>query len=417
MTNPDVTASTQYGQMVSIPPFQSSQNKNQFLYSRFSDVSAEGNFYSYTNSSSDYTFNLDTLENFYNAAADSGAASPTTEFIWGGGFLDTGLPTTSPGYPASDNVVQLSIAHPFLINYTAYRNAYVALTGDANTLPVNVPAGVGIDCSNAGNGTGAVLFRQSKFAPITSDTKYGKQQGIYLNENVTDLYNLATGSGGVTQLVVPFDSGQTLEASPSLSSAALANLWDVTAAGYITGGYSRNAKNSYEGFDQYTLGKQSCGSYLFISSDNHLNIQVDGDSIQSREIISFGQQNAISIPIVYQYRMTDYFGTVSGSGLGNVGGDSTGSTVNLTYAKRIGFDIYPNNSDVVQFDIEFSAKYRSDRLTLDVFPKATVTKGLNDLEKVVSGLRPTLTQTSVSRGSGGGGRSGGSNQFIGEANL
>jgi len=416
LTNPDVTASTQYGQMVSIPPFQSSQNKNQFLYSRFSDVSAEGNFYSYTNSSSDYTFNLDTLENFYSAAANSGAASPTTEFIWGGGFLDTGLPTTSPGYPASDNVVQVSIAHPFLINYTAYRDAYVALTGDANTLPVNVPTG-GIDCSNAGNGTGAVLFRQSKFAPITSDTKYGKQQGIYLNENVTDLYNLATGSGGVTQLVVPFDSGQTLEASPSLSSAALANLWDVTAAGYITGGYSRNAKNSYEGFDQYTLGKQSCGSYLFISSDNHLNIQVDGDSIQSREIISFGQQNAISIPIVYQYRMTDYFGTVSGSGLGNVGGDSTGSTVNLTYAKRIGFDIYPNNSDVVQFDIEFSAKYRSDRLTLDVFPKATVTKGLNDLEKVVSGLRPTLTQTSVSRGSGGGGGRSGGQTFIGEATF
>ena len=95
--------------------------------------------------------------------------------------------------------------------------------------------------------------------------------------------------------------------------------------------------------------------------------------------------------------MTDYFGTVAGSGLGNVGGDSTGSTVNLTYSKRIGFDLLPNNSEVVQFDVEFSAKYRSDRLTLDVFPKATVTKGLNDLEKVVAGLRPSLAQTRVSR--------------------
>ena len=26
------------------------------------------------------------------------------------------------------------------------------------------------------------------------------------------------------------------------------------AAGYITGGYSRNAKTSFDGFDQYTLG-------------------------------------------------------------------------------------------------------------------------------------------------------------------
>jgi hypothetical protein len=396
LSNPDVTASTQYGQTVSIPPFQSTQNKNQFIYSRFSDVSAEGDFYSYINPAGDYTFNLDTVENFYNAPANTGTASPTTEFIWGGGFMNTGLPTTTGAYPVSDDVVQVSIGHPSLVNYAAYKEAYESLTGDTNTLPATVPVG-GIDCTVTGNGTGAVLFRQSKFAPLKIDQPYGKQQAIYLNENVTDLFNLATGGGGVPQLTVPFDSGQSLQASPSLSSVALANLWDTSAPGYITGGYSRNAKNSFDGFDQYTLGKQSVGSYLFISADNHLNIQVDGDSIQSREIIQFGQQNAVSIPLVFQYRMTDYFGTVAGSGLGNVGGDSTGSTVNLTYSKRIGFDLLPNNSEVVQFDVEFSAKYRSDRLTLDVFPKATVTKGLNDLEKVVAGLRPSLAQTRVSR--------------------
>ena len=211
-----------------------------------------------------------------------------------------------------------------------------------------------------------------------------------------------------------FDTGQTLQPSPSLSSPALANLWDESAAGYITGGYSRNGKTSFEGFDQYTLGKQSCGSYLFVSSDNHLNIQVDGDSIQSREVIAFGQQNAISVPLVFQYRMTDYFGATSGTGLGNIGGDSTGSTVNLTYAKRIGFDLLPNNSEVIQFDIEISAKYRSDRLSIDVFPKATVTKGLNDLEKVVSALRPSIRQTAVSNNGGSsGGGSGGGQSFIG----
>ena len=422
LTNPDTTSTTKYGQMVSQPPFQSTQNKNQFIYSRFADVSAEGNFYSYINPNSDYTFNLDTVENFYAAPGDTGAGAPTTEFIWGGGFLDTGLPTTASSFPGAqvpaDDTLAISIAHPFLTNYAAYRDAYIALTGDTATLPANVPSPAGIDCSSAGNGTGAVLFRQSKFAPLTQDQPYGKQQGIYLNENVTDLYNLATGNGGVTQLVVPFDSGQSLQPSPSLSSAALVNLWDTAAGSYITGGYSRNAKNSFEGFDQYTLGRQSCGSYLFISADNHLNIQVDGDSIQSREVVQFGQQNAVSVPLVFQYRMTDYFGTTSGTGLGNIGGDETGSTVNLTYTKRIGFDLYPNNSDVVQFDIEISAKYRSDRLSIDVFPKATVTKGLNDLEKVVAGLRPSLTQTAVrARSGGGGGGRGGANTFIGAADL
>ena len=110
--------------------------------------------------------------------------------------------------------------------------------------------------------------------------------------------------------------------------------------------------------------------------------------------------------------MTDYFGVISGSGLGNIAGDSTGSTVNLTYAKRIGFDLFPNNSDVVQFDIEVSAKYRSDRLSIDNFPKATVTKGLNDLEKVVATLQPSITQTTVTRGGGGSG-GGGRKNFSG----
>ena len=141
---------------------------------------------------------------------------------------------------------------------------------------------------------------------------------------------------------------------------------------------------------------------LLISSDNHENIQVDGDAIQSVENVQFGQQNAISVPLVFQYRMTDYFGVTTGSGLGNIAGDSTGSTVNLTYAKRIGFDLFPNNSDVVQFDIQVSAKYRSDRLSIDNFPKATVTKGLSDLEKVVATLQPSITQTSITRNAGSG---------------
>jgi len=407
LTNPNVTAATAYGQTVSLPPFQSTQNKNQFIYSRYSDVSNDGTFYSYINpTATEYTLNLDTTENFYNVTTATAAGNPTTEFIWGGGFLPTGQPTTRLSYFTNDDVVSVSIAHPSLTNYTAYRNAYVALTGDTQTLPINIPA-AGINCTtgsgvptvpgdiNSGIGTAAVLFRQSKFAPLPSSNKFGQQQGVYLNENVTDLTALAASIGAFS-----FDApiSQTLQASPSLTVPNLKNLWDTGSTNYITGGYDRNAKSSFDGFDQYTLGKQSCGSYLFISADNHENIQVAGDSIQSYKNIQFGQQNSINVPLVFQYRMTDYFGVTTGSGLGNIGGDSTGSTVNITYAKRIGFDLFPNNSDVVQFDIQVSAKYRSDRLSIDNFPKATVTKGLSDLEKVVATLQPSITQTAITRG-------------------
>ena len=103
--------------------------------------------------------------------------------------------------------------------------------------------------------------------------------------------------------------------------------------------------------------------------------------------------------MVFQFRMTDYFGTGGGNsgGVGNIAGDSTGSTVNVTYAKRIGFDIYPNGEDVVQFDVEVFAKYRSDNLNIDVFPQATVTKGLGDLEKVIGNLTPSVTATKVNK--------------------
>ena len=385
LTNPDVTSTTKYGQMVSLPPFQSTQNRGQFIYSRFSDVSNDNTFYNYENPDGDFTINLDTAENFYNGPNDTGVGSPTTEFIWGGGFDTNGLPTTTPNFPGGNSdVVEVSIAHPFLTNYTAYRDAYIALTGDITTLPDPLPI-AGIDCSAAGNGTGAVLFRNSKFAPLKSTESKGLQQNIYLNENVTDLNTFAV----TFAPLVNFVSGQTLQASPSLNG--------IPSLAALPGGYSRNTKTSFDGFDQFLIGKQTCGSYLFISSDNHENIQVDGDANQSRKPVPFGQQNEVSIPLVFQYRMTDYFGVTTGTGLGNIAGDPTGSTVNLTYAKRIGFDLNPQNSDTVQFDIEISAKYRSDRLSIDNFPKATVTKSLVDLEKVVAGLRPSLNQTQVQR--------------------
>jgi hypothetical protein len=395
LTNPTVTTATKYGQTVSLAPYQSTQNKNQYIYSRFADVSADNNFYSYFNPDGDYTINLDMAENFYTRAGASGLATPATEFIWGGGFDVTGAPTTAASYQATDDVIDVSIAHPWLTNYTAYKDAYESLTGDLATLdPVINPvtAVLPIDCTTGlGNGTAAVMFRQSKFSPLKNDETYGNSQSIYLNENVTDLYDFSPAGSGTINPAFP--NGNILEASPTLSGGNLIALWDITATGYVN--YSRNTKTAYDGFDQYTLGKQSCGSYLFISSDNHENIQVDGDSIQSYKLVDFGQQNSLNIPLVFQYRMTDYFGVTTGSGLGNIAGDDTGSTVNLTYSKKIGFDIYPNNADVVQFDIEVFAKYRSDRLSIDVFPKATVTKGLNDLEKVVAGLRPSLNQTAV----------------------
>jgi len=186
---------------------------------------------------------------------------------------------------------------------------------------------------------------------------------------------------------------QPFEASPTLTSVAITN------ANLVAVDYGRNVKTSFDTFDQYLLSKPSCGSYLFLSTEDHVKIQVEGDATTSFKPVQFGSTSALTIPLIFQYRMTDYWGDGSGvnGGLGNVGGDATGGTTNITYAKRVGFDVFPNNLDVFQYDIEVFSKYRPDGLNIDVFPTATLARGLNDLERVVSTLAPSIAETAVNQ--------------------
>ena len=388
LTNPAVVSTNKYGQIKSLPPYQSSQNKNQFIYSRYKDVSSEEVFYNYISPNDRFVINLDEAENVYGVAYSGGIGAG--QFIWGGGFIGQTTPTTTTSFTGND--IGVHIEHPILSSLAAYEAEYQAKTGDLTAL-----FSLGTNLT----GSAKVLFRQSKFAPLASDAVKGKQQNIYLNENIVELLNLPPVPSPAWQ--VPLNttlnspSGpQTFEISPTLTTPSLPI---PLPAGLITYSYSRNAKTSFEANDQYLLGKPSCGSYLFIASDDHVNIQVDGDATTSFKPIQFGSTNALTVPLVFQYRMTDYWGSGSGTqgGLGNIGGDTTGAITNLTYAKRIGFDIYPNSVSVYQYDIEVFAKYRPDGLSTDIFPTATIARGLNDLERVISSLSPSITETSVNQ--------------------
>ena len=400
LTNPAVVSTNLYGQIKSLPPYQSSQNKNQFIYSRFKDVSSEESFYSYISPTNRFVINLDEAENVYGITYSPNVVA--NDFIWGGGFDLNGDPTTIPATSFTGNDIGVHIEHPAIFfdstppgtgGIAAYQAEYVAKTGDATT---------SISLNTDLTATAKVLFRQSKFAPLSSDASKGKQQNIYLNENLVDLIALSAQAQLIppvvpyAPLLTPPAGSQIFEASPTLTSSSLPL---IISAGLIAAAYSRNAKTSFEANDQYLLGKPSCGSYLFIAADDHVNIQVDGDATTSFKPIQFGSTNALTVPLIFQYRMTDYFGAGSGTqgGLGNIGGDPTGAITNLTYAKRIGFDIYPNSTSVYQYDIEVFAKYRPDGLSTDTFPTASIARGLNDLERVVSSLSPSVVETSVNQ--------------------
>lgn len=401
LTAPEVDSNNPHGQIKSVAPFQSSQAKNQFIYSRYKDVSSEESFYSYINPDGDFIINLDTAENFYsrNIITPFTGGYTDSDFIWGGGFnLTTGEISQVSSYSGgNDDTIEVHIEHPFLkaigtsTAFNTFKTAYEQITGDNQTF-ADVQLPIDLVEQSALFSAAKVIFRQSKFSPLTSDQPKGKQQNIYLNENLVNLTALP-GSGNYPTTLTKLDGTQQIfQESPTLNpSTGLTGLTNID--------YDRNAKTSFDTFDQYLLGRRSCGSYLFIASDDHNTIQVDGDAVQSTKFIKFGSQNSLNIPLVFQYRMTDYFGEGSGidGGLGNIGGDSTGSTTNLTYSKKIGFDIYPNANDVYQFDIEVFAKYRPDNLNVDVFPSATVSRGLQDLERTISSLSPSVTETRVNQ--------------------
>jgi len=120
-------------------------------------------------------------------------------------------------------------------------------------------------------------------------------------------------------------------------------------------------KQSFRSDDQFLIGPGSCGSYLFPLIREIDGIRVEGDTINAKRSIEPGA--SIQIPIVFQFRMTDYFGE-GATGLGNIGGDYTQATENLSYVKALGFDLYTEDNRKYSYDIEFQSIYKAEGATL-----------------------------------------------------
>ena len=119
-------------------------------------------------------------------------------------------------------------------------------------------------------------------------------------------------------------------------------------------------KMSFDATDQYMLGGRSCGAFLFMSPINVESLKVGGETRRSSKEIKAkkdNESNAISVDIIFQYRMTDYFGTDEQVDTGRVGGFARLAYNNLTYTKKIGFDIFDKYGEQFSFDLEVFAKY------------------------------------------------------------
>jgi hypothetical protein len=118
--------------------------------------------------------------------------------------------------------------------------------------------------------------------------------------------------------------------------------------------------------DRYLIGKNTCGSYLFVAPATFDQLLVDGTDYRAVKDVGTGESNAIQVPIIYQFRMTDFAGDNTGTGTGYVGGyDSTPGWTppsQLNYSKKIGIDIYVKDTTVFSFDVAVKATYKRESL-------------------------------------------------------
>lgn len=106
--------------------------------------------------------------------------------------------------------------------------------------------------------------------------------------------------------------------------------------------------------DEYLIGKYSCGSYLYMFPLQYEDVSVIGNfPARATKQITFGSENSINIPVLFQFRCSDR--------LGYVGGFRVGSTLNnIKYQKKIGIDIIIKDNVPFSFDLEISSQYTKE---------------------------------------------------------
>ena len=134
--------------------------------------------------------------------------------------------------------------------------------------------------------------------------------------------------------------------------------------------------------DRFLVGRKTCGSYMFLAPSTFNQLNVNGIDARSTKTVNTGDDNAIIIPVIFQFRMEDYHGTPGGAGAGIIGGWFNGTApTNLTYGRRIGIDIYAQDEPAFSFDIQVSAVYKKTSLSQVV---ATATPTVNkQLQNIV----------------------------------
>ena len=174
-------------------------------------------------------------------------------------------------------------------------------------------------------------------------------------------------------------------------------------------------KIGYEERDKYAIGTATCNSFLFLSPINHQEIQVDGDTLDSSKKLKSGE--SLKVPLIYQYRMTDYTNSLSdeenvenrGSIFGNPDlSEGSKAVKEAKFANIIGIDIWTDRNALKpkQYDIVVYSTYNSTIETNTNRTKTSSTQTLinvgneivNKLDALAKDSKTVSSTTRTTRG-------------------
>lgn len=333
---------------------QSGQLRSQFEYTRLKDVGLGDFFYKNpvllpSTDPIDEVLSLglpkDYPTNFGGGnkwiVPDFSITGGTTQtFVWNSTF--GAGPTYTPSGGGQETRFCIHVDHPIIQNIT---QTIPGFTGAAplgwSTIfeylqlpPINLNID---DTPQSPEATSA--FRHSKFFNRTSNELYGKIQLAYSkNWPGASVFNYAT--------------------NPSVNPTNYP-VYSLASNGYQ---YLPD-KCGFTNNDRYLIGDLTCGNYLFLAPSTFDQLLVDGTNALADKKVEKGTENAIIIPIIYQFRMTDYYGS-SSTGTGIVGGfnPATVPPNQIKYRKNIGIDIYRRDETVFSFDVSVSSAYKRTSL-------------------------------------------------------
>lgn len=341
--------------------YQSAQCKNQFINVRFYDISGDIPLYSRSsNKLKGLNIKVDDetpidVNSFFNnevyfSALSNNNSTINNKFIWFGDFDNNNNPITCDDNNKLDSNIGLyiHIDHP----YISSKDEWYSKVKDILSLDTNGTF-KSYDEPKYDNVVNRYLFRLSNNQQytLTNNSKKATTLKKVTNATIKNVINLQTPYEYITEEIEGINS----------SDNSWYNIIRTNSEEPLILGMTH--KIGYLPEDQYLIGEKSCTSYLFLNPKSHLDIQVDGDSKNSSKVITGGTQ--ISIPLTFQYRMTDYWGEGE-QGIGRIMGkynlsNSNRLNNNLIYqANRIGIDIWNSKDLPISFDIEIYATYAEE---------------------------------------------------------